>query len=242
MQQNIILILVKTRFPENIGMVARACANMGAREIRLVCPERWNMQKASKLATAQGQPFLNQLTFYFSLSEALADCHIAFGTTARSGGIRNSSIQPWQAAKKVTSALNCGQKIALVFGPEDCGLSNEDLLHCNEIIHIPTQSSSPSLNLAQASLILLYECARARDFSAQESTEGSYITLGELEFLEATLKETLLKINCLDDKNSSYYFRAWHKMIYRMCTKRFEYDILMGLCRQINNGLTSSAP
>ena len=77
------VIMVETRFPENIGMVARAAANMGAREIVLVAPERWDIEKARPLATSKGLPLLEAIHVVSTLDEALADCVAVIGTTAR---------------------------------------------------------------------------------------------------------------------------------------------------------------
>lgn len=83
--QGLDVVLVKTRFPENIGMAARACVNMGCSSLRLVDPERWDKEKAIPLATPKGIPLLDSLSVHPSVQEAVAPCALVLGTTARGG-------------------------------------------------------------------------------------------------------------------------------------------------------------
>ena len=122
------VVLGQTRFPENIGMAARACVNMGSHSIRLVAPERWDREKARPLATPKGQGVLDDVQVLPDVSAAVADCSLVIGTTARTGGWRRSLLSPEQAAGEVAQALERGEKIAIVFGPEDRGLDNDAIL------------------------------------------------------------------------------------------------------------------
>ena len=155
------VVLVQTRFPENIGMAARACVNMGSHSIRLVAPERWDREKARPLATPKGQGVLDDVQVLPDVSAAVADCSLVIGTTARTGGWRRSLLSPEQAAGEVAQALERGEKVAIVFGPEDRGLDNDAIQHCQRLVTIPTNPEASSLNLAQSVLLLLYECAKA---------------------------------------------------------------------------------
>ena len=112
------VVLVQTRFPENIGMAARACVNMGSHSIRLVAPERWDREKARPLATPKGQGVLDDVQVLPDVSAAVADCSLVIGTTARTGGWRRSLLSPEQAAGEVAQALERGEKVAIVFGPD----------------------------------------------------------------------------------------------------------------------------
>ena len=155
------VVLVKTRFPENIGMAARACANMGCPGIRLVDPERWDREKAAPLATPKGQNLLDNVLVSPDLAKAVAASSLVLGTTARTGGWRQALLAPGQAAREVAAALVRGENVSLVFGPEDRGLNNEEITHCQRLVTIPTDAAASSLNLAQAVLLMLYECANA---------------------------------------------------------------------------------
>ena len=155
------VILVRTRFPENIGMAARACANMGCHRLCLVAPERWDEEKARPLATPKGLPVLESIRVAPSLTDAIAESSLVMGTTARLGGWRKSVLTADQAGALAAAAVRGGERVSLVFGSEDRGLSNEEALLCQRLVTIPTAGEASSLNLAQAVLILLYECARA---------------------------------------------------------------------------------
>ena len=155
------VVLVQTRFPENIGMAARACVNMGCGHISLVEPERWLRDKASPLATPKGQALLDGITVHSGLAEAVADSALVIGTTARRGGWRQSLLSPERCAEEVADCLRQGGRVSLVFGPEDRGLDNAAITHCHRLVCIPTDPAASSLNLAQAVLIVLYACAAA---------------------------------------------------------------------------------
>lgn len=159
--QGLDVVLVQTRFPENIGMAARACVNMGCEHISLVEPERWLRNKASPLATPKGQALLDGITIHDSLAEAVADSALVIGTTARRGGWRQAMLSPERCAAEVAACLRQGGRVSLVFGPEDRGLDNAAITQCHRLVCIPTDPAASSLNLAQAVLIVLYACAAA---------------------------------------------------------------------------------
>lgn len=155
------VVLVNTRFPENVGMAVRACANMGCSELTLVTPEMWIPEKAAPLATAKGAPLLSRVKVVSSLAEAIGDCHLILATTARTGGWRKALQSPGEAACDVARSLAGGERVAIVFGNESRGLENSQIELCQRIVTIPTSGEASSLNLAQSVLILLYECAGA---------------------------------------------------------------------------------
>ena len=229
------VILVATRFPENIGMVARACANMGCPKVVLVDPEHFDFKKASPLATPKGLPLLEKITVTKTLDIALQHSTHAYGTTARTGGWRKEIYTPHAISPRIARQLQQGDKVALVFGPEDRGLNNQEIIHCHELITIPTDQAS-SLNLAQAVLIVLYEIAQAKRTTIKLPVHSSRtVSYAELDILLRTFKETLLKLDYLHGDNVDYFFQVWKSMFSRMELKQHEFSALMGLCRQINN-------
>lgn len=236
---NIAVVLVKTRFPENIGMVARACANMGFSELILVQPERWDFLKAEPLATSQGIAILDTIRVVPDLAGALAQFNYVVGTTARQGAWRQGMRPPDDLAPTIIQKTNAGQKIALVFGPEDRGLVNEEIAQCQALINIGAETGSNSLNLAQAVLIVLYECRKAaRNLRLKPKTpEFTSINHSELAVLENNFRITLESLDCLSGKNPGYYFRLWQNLLGRLEIARHEYDALMGFCRQLRNKL-----
>lgn len=230
------VVLVKTRFPENIGMVARACANMGCPEIRLVDPERWDPLKAEPLATASAVKLLANIRIYADLPAALAPFAGAYATTARLGGWRRCVMPAQAAAAEIAAGCKSGAKFALVFGPEDRGMTNNELACCQKIVSIPAEAGASSLNLAQAALILLYECRKAfLRKNEQPPQERTFISCADLSRLEENLKQALLALDCFGEENQDYFFQQWRILLNRAQLRRHEYDALMGLCRQIMN-------
>lgn len=245
MLNNVRVILVRPRFPENIGMTARAMANMGASDLVLIKPERWEKEKAAPLATPQGMPLVESARLAGSLAEALADCTAAVGATARTGGRRKELLCPEQAAIFAGKTAREGGRVALVFGPEDRGLGNAEVDLCTELVTIPTRSGHSSLNLAQAVLVLLYECVKADmalPFAPGENgvlkrpcaRPGSRrATLKEEAALFSALEETLLAIDHLPKENTGWFMQPVRRFLRKSRLRRHEFDMLMGVCRQI---------
>lgn len=235
------LVLVRTRFPENVGTAARASANFGHAPLYLIDPERWGESgkaKALPLATAQGAPMLDDLTLSSSLAEAVAPCTLVIGTTARTGGWRRRLFTPGQAAARAAERLTAGEHVALVFGPEDRGLSNEDLEHCGMLVTVPTAPDASSLNLAQAVLLLVYECFLALPDAPRVQDHGAMsrrVTQEERGILHRTLKKTLLDLDFLHPDNPDYFFLPMARFLDRADLRRHEMDMFMGICRQIRN-------
>lgn len=246
MLHNLSIVLVRPRFPENIGMVARAMANMGASDLVLVEPERWEKDKALPLATPQGALILENARVEETLASALAPCVVAFGSTARTGGWRREVISPETAAREARGTARQGGRVALVFGSEDRGLLNAEVEQCSRIVNIPTVAEHSSLNLAQAVLVLLYECVKADlalPFAAKEasrtwtrpatSADSRRASLEEERLLLRSLESTLLSIGHLPEDNPGWFMQPMRRFIRKSRLRRHEFDMLMGICRQI---------
>lgn len=228
------VILVNTRFPENIGMVARACANMGCNKIILVNPERWQREKAEPLATSKGLCVLDKIEICPNLETALAPHSWAVATTARLGGWRRSVLHPEQAAQKLM--LYRTEKAALVMGPEDRGLNNAEISQCSAIAHIPTDGAS-SLNLAQATLLMLYEFQKQARLEGKTPAKSAITAIDHASAmrLEESFRDILLLLDCIPQQNPDYFFGKWQQILRRAPLKQHEFDCLMGFCRQIKN-------
>ena len=240
--ENVRVVLVNTRFPENVGMAVRACANMGCDDLRLVTPERWNVEKASPLATPKGQSLLHRVRVEESLADAIGDTHVTIATTARTGGWRKSLMTPWEVGETVARAREEGRKVSLVFGSEDRGLENQHIELCQHIVTIPTSGEASSLNLAQAVLLTLYECHKAvrahesrlpKGTGTCEETGTSFITAADEERLMKSWEEALLRLDVIHGDNPSYFLMPWRRFFARANLRKHEYEAFMGLCRQI---------
>lgn len=231
------VVLVRPQIAENVGSVARACANMGCRELVLVAPEHYDAARAEALATSKGREVLAAARFENDVPAALAPYAFVMGTTARTGGWRKSLLAPEHAAARVVERLSQGARAALVFGPEDAGLANEDTRLCGALATIPTSRMATSLNLSQAALLLLYECfkaSKAVPFAAKDPPHSRPTNHGEREALYAALKDMLAAVDFLKDDNVEYWMLPVRRFMERVGLKRSEFNLLMGFCRQVN--------
>ena len=239
MLENLHIILVETRFPENIGAAARASANFGNAPLHLVQPERWDKEKALPLATKQGLELLDTIQIHESLAKAVAHTTFCIGTTARTGGFRREILSPRKCAKEITQRLLAHEKVSLVFGPEDRGLENNHLDLCQRLVCIPTAHCS-SLNIAQAVLLMLYECfllmPKVKNKTKKDKGALSRkITNEERALLHDNLKTTLTDLDVIHSDNPDYFFLPMARFLDRADVRRHEMDMLMGVCRQIAN-------
>src|SRR3974377_1612497 len=153
--ENIVIILVGTKYPGNIGSVARAMQNMGLRRLRLVAPQCLINDESFRMARG-GADILKETKSYGSLRSALRGVRLVLGTSGKTGGNRDHAYAPRILAPRILTQAS-RQKVAILFGPEDTGLTDNDLLLCQMLIRIPTHSQARSINLAQSVMIVAYE-------------------------------------------------------------------------------------
>jgi len=153
------IILAKPQLGENIGAAARAMANFGLSDLRLVAPrDGWPNKKAAAMA-ADGGAILEQARVFGTLGEALADLQFVLATTARDRGITKTVLTPAEAARRMRGS---GAKCGILFGNERAGLDNEEISLSSACVTIPT-ADFHSLNLGQAVLLMAYEWFRSGD-------------------------------------------------------------------------------
>jgi tRNA (cytidine32/uridine32-2'-O)-methyltransferase len=150
------MVLVGTQHPGNIGSAARAMKTMGLSRLVLVAPERFPHPEAVALA-AGAADLLDDAVRVETLAEAVADCRLVLGCTARSRRIALEELSPRQASARALDAARAGGEVAVVFGRERTGLDNEELQLCHAAVHIPANPDYSSLNLAAAVQVLAYE-------------------------------------------------------------------------------------
>lgn len=149
-------VLVGTQHPGNIGSAARAIRTMGFSRLVLVAPERFPHPEATALA-AGAAGVLETTVVTATLAEAVADCRLVLGCTARSRRIALEELHPRPAAGRALAVAEAGGEVAVVFGRERIGLENEELQLCHAAVHIPSDPDYGSLNLAAAVQVLAYE-------------------------------------------------------------------------------------
>ncbi|MCA0405968.1 MAG: RNA methyltransferase [Proteobacteria bacterium] len=160
-----VVILVRPQLAENIGMCARAMANFGLSEMRLVAPrdgwpQKTRMKKGAFQAAAGASAILENAKLFDTLEEALGDLSHVYATTARERGQAKRVLVPGQAMAQAHGRLARGERVGLMFGPERTGLENDDVALASEIITFPVNPKFASLNLAQAVLLTGYEWYR----------------------------------------------------------------------------------
>jgi len=152
-----VIVLVDHQLGENIGMVARAMANMGLSELRLVRQrDGWPSEKAEAAASG-ALDIINGAVVFASLAEAIVDTHFVYATSARERAQAKIVVGPRAAARALRGRIEGGQRAAIVFGPERAGLSSDDVALADEVLTLPVNPAFASLNLAQAVLLVGYE-------------------------------------------------------------------------------------
>lgn len=154
-------VLCRTRTGGNIGAAARAIKNMGIGGLDLAAPEEYHKAEAKMFASNASDVLEGASTFH-SVDDAVADCAIVLGTSRRIKSHRLRIMTPREAAGYVLRNLGDG-KASILFGPEDNGLTSEDLAKCHAVISIPVADKQPSLNLAQAVMVIAYELRMGMD-------------------------------------------------------------------------------
>ncbi len=231
------IVLVNTSHPGNIGGVARAMKNMHLQNLYLVQPSDFPHPKARARASG-ALDVLQNARVVSSLEEAVADCCLVVGASARLRSISWPTQDPRQCAGEILKTVSQGN-VALVFGRETSGLSNAELERCNFLVNIPANPDYSSLNLAAAVQVLAYELvmtARLSDAPNQDEAEPYELepefapaTADEMEGLYRHLEETLVALEFLDPANPRQLMRRLRRLFNRARLDRMELNILRGI-------------
>ena len=227
---SISIILVRPKFYENIGSVARAMKNMGLHRLVIVNGCSPLHVNAYKLASG-AEEILERAEEYFTLDEALSEMGCVVGTSSRKGKERIPLLTPRALAEKLVP-ISLKNSIGLVFGSEREGLTNEELSLCHLFVKIPSSESFPSLNLAQAVMILGYEL-----FQSSEEVKGDLPLLASSEEIERMfrhMEKTLIQIGFLDPKQPERMMRVLRRMVGRSQLDEREVRILQGIWSQMD--------
>jgi tRNA/rRNA methyltransferase len=225
------IVLHRPQYPENIGAAARAAANMGISRLILVSPKNCDLTRILKMATLSVADLVENMEVYTDLPTALQPFNYVVGTTARTGGQRRELKTPREMAAELIPICT-NNKAALLFGPEDRGLTNVQLRYCHALVTIPTSGFS-SLNLAQAVMILCYELMLAGNQSPEQFVPR-LATRRELDGMYEHLKETFLKINFINHDNPDYWMQNIRGFFSRVGLRARDVKIIRGICHQID--------
>jgi tRNA/rRNA methyltransferase len=230
-RDNIAIVLHRPRYPENIGAAARAICNMGTGRLIVVQPQNCDLTRVLKMATHAAADVVQEMDVYDSLNSAVASFQYIVGTTARLGRQRQEVFSPSELARHL-AAISRENRIAILFGPEDRGLTNEDIRLCHALVSIPTAAFS-SLNLAQAVMILCYEILSASKSEAAVPLPR-LASRHDLEGMYKQLAEILIRIGFINPQNPEYWMNNMRRFFNRLPLRAKEVRIIRGICRQID--------
>ena len=222
---SISILLVRPRYHENIGSVARAMKNMGLNRLIVVDGSSPLHQDAYKLASG-AEDILERAEEFPTLREAISEMGFVVGMTSRTGKERSPLLTPKNLAEKLIS-ISGENSIGLVFGSEKEGLTSEELSLCHLYVRIPSADSFPSLNLAQAVMVLCYELFQSSTMIQKET--GPLASSDHLERMFEHMERTLVAIEFLDAKQPERIMRVLRKIFGRSQMDEREVQILQGI-------------
>lgn len=229
MLENIKIVLVNTSHPGNIGSAARAMKTMGLSKLWLVAPLDFPHEKATALASG-AVDVLEQATVVDCLQEAIADCHLVVGTSSRSRTIPWPQLTPRELGEQAFQESRHTQ-VAIVFGREQTGLTNEELHLCHFHVHIPSNPDYSSLNLAAAVQVLAYEVRVASESKnrTEEKRDFEFATAEDMEGFYQHLEEAMLEIRFLNPKAPRQLMPRLRRLFHRARLDVMEMNILRGI-------------
>jgi tRNA/rRNA methyltransferase len=227
---HISIVLCRPQFAGNVGAAARCGKNMGIDRLIVVGNPDLDGEEMYRRATHVAAGVIDGIRHVENLEEALADFQYVVGTTARLGNARGPVVSPREMAEKV-AAISRKNRVALLFGPEDAGLTNDELRFCHLVVNIPT-AEFKSLNLSHAVMILCYEI-----FAWRSSSEGRFkpklATSRELEGMYDQVQDLLKRIGFLNPQNPEYWMMHIRRFLARTGLYAKEVKIVRGICRQM---------
>lgn len=244
------IVMVNTTHPGNIGAAARAMKNMGLSRLYLVDPiakiDDEAMQRSSR-----AEDILNNVVICDTLEEALADCGLVVGTSARSRTIPWPLMNPRQCGDRVAQAVSADNEVAIVFGRESRGLTNEELHLCHAHVHIPTEESFSSLNVAQAIQVMAYEMRLAvhenvgqEDKESQErwGVDWDYplATHEQLNGMLQHMEQTMVEIGFLNPDTPKQLMSRLRRLYQRAAPDQVEINIMRGMMTAMQSQIRSA--
>jgi tRNA/rRNA methyltransferase len=233
------VVLVATRNPLNLGAAARAMSNFGCSTLRVVRPYEPSFREARSAVGAS--ELLKKSVQFDSVAEAVADCSLVVGTTAGRDRTLQHSLKPLEKAAPLMRRRLTSGRVALLFGSEKRGLSNQDLSHCHWLLRIPTRDAHPSMNLGQSVAVCLYELIRSASRSENVETRKAAQS-ADLTRLHALLSELLQTSGYWKGTKTQSMEDDLRRMIVRFNLNETDSQILLGMLRQILWKIRSANP
>ena len=228
MTPNVRIVMVHTTHPGNIGAAARAMKNMCLSELVLVNPRDFPNAEATSRASG-ADDLLAAARVVATLAEAVADCRMVIGASARLRSVSWPLVDPREAAR-IAAAEALNGPVAMVFGRESSGLSNDELDLCTHLVHIPSNPEYGSLNVAMAVQVISYELMLAGGVALPEDREGSRVASNaEMEGFFEHLEQALDEIGFTDERRAEKLLRRLRRLFHRAGPDSEEVNILRGI-------------
>ncbi len=231
LRSNLRVVMVSTRNPLNLGAAARAMANFGFSRLRVVNPYDVAFREARSAVGAA--PLLKAAEECVSVADAAGDCRLVVGTTSVGHRELQHSIRRLEyGARSIRRALENGP-VALLFGSEKFGLSNEDLSHCHWLMRIPTVSADLSMNLGQAVALCLYELTRDAKAAAARPGKIQSASAAETEQVTALLLDVLRRSGYVNPRIAASTEEKVRRLVRRLNLSARDAPVVLGMLRQI---------
>ena len=234
---SLVVVLVRPRNPLNIGAAARAMSNFGVKRLRLVNPYAVAFREARSAVGASA--LLKQAEEFKTVAEAVADSCLVVGTTAvRNRALQHPLRQLGEEPRQLIRASLAAGRVALLFGSEKIGLTNDDFTHCHWLLTIPTHGENISMNLGQAVAVCLYDiaCGASKDRIQgmnRSAKTPEPATAGECEQIGEVLLDALHRSGYVKPGNDSVSEKKVRALVRRFGLSRADATVLLGMLRQI---------
>jgi len=236
------IVLVETSHPGNIGAAARAMKNMGLTELHLVRPEHFPHEDATARASGADDVLFNARV-HDRFEDAIADCGLVVGTSARQRHLAWELVEPRECAMQLAAGAKLGP-VALVFGAERMGLTNIELALCNRLVTIPTHPDYSSLNVAMAVQLLTYEIwlQQRPGAPAPPPLDVPLATSEEMTRLYAHIEEVLNEIDFHDRTGGGQLMARIRRLFNRAQVDQNEMNILRGILTAVQSKRRTAGP
>jgi tRNA/rRNA methyltransferase len=225
------VVLVSTRNPLNIGAAARAMANFGFTRLCVVAPYDVAFREARSAVGAA--PLLRKAEEFATLADAVAACKLVVGTTSVGHRELHHPLRRLEYGAKLILRTLPAAEVALVFGSEKFGLSNDDLSHCHWLMRIPTVGQDLSMNLGQAVALCLYEMARDPKAEVSKPTKIASATAAETEAITQRLLAALNKSGYVNPVTAGSTDEKVRRLVRRLEIPARDVPVILGMLRQI---------
>ncbi len=229
---NITIVLHRPKYAGNIGSVARCAKNMGLRNIVVVTREEPDREKIRQMSTHLAVDVVERIRFVERLDEALGGFHWIVGTTSRTGSMRQPTGTPREVAETLVD-LSQNNRVAVLFGPEDIGLTNDELKYCQALMTIPTSERLRSLNLSHAVMIVCYEIFLAST-AVPDRFKPRLAPSVELEGMYRQIQDLFVRIGFINPQNPDYWMMNVRRFFARVDLRSRDVKMIRGLCRRID--------